>query len=370
METRRAFSGLLPVIAIVVFIAGVGSTLAVAGDTLGYDFRAYYAAASRVLEGQNAYDPGFEVAGPFGLFFYPPTFIPLILPFALLPEPIAVNVWIALMIGASLLAGLAMPVSWRTRWWLLLLAGLSWPFVYNIKLGQVGPLLLLTFALAWRWLDRPWLFGVVAALGGGIKVQPGLLLVWALLTRRWTAVVAGGLTLLLLAAVALPFTGLAAWPDFLAIISRVSDPIASPQNMTPGAVAWQLGAARDVASALQLVTVIAVLSAFVAAAFVLPAEGSFMVAVIATQLLSPILWDHYAVVLLLPTAWLLERRHRWAMLIPLATPVLLVGLLPTVVYPLVFGCALVAVFVIAWRDRDPEMTGRTAGPMERVPSAT
>ena len=348
METRRAFSGLLPVVAIVVFVAGVGSTLAVAGDTLGYDFRAYYAAAVRVLEGQNAYDPGFAVAGPFGLFFYPPTFIPLVLPFALLPEPIAVNVWIALMLGLSLLAGLAMPVSWRTRWWLLLLAGLSWPFVYNIKLGQVGPLLLLTFALAWRWLDRPWLFGVVAALGGAIKVQPGLLIVWAVFTRRWTAVAAGALTLLFLAAIALPFTGLVAWPDFMTIVTRVSDPIASPQNMTPGAVAWQLGAARDVASALQLVTVIAVLCAFVAAAFVLSAEGSFMVAVIATQLLSPILWDHYAIVLL-------ERGHRWAMVIPLATPILLVGLLPTVVYPLVFGCALVAVFVEAWRDREPAM---------------
>ena len=363
MQTRRAFSGLLPVVAIVVFVAAVGSTLAVAGDTLGYDFRAYYSAAVRVLEGRNAYDPGFAVAGPFGLFFYPPTFVPLVLPFALVPEPVAVNAWITLMLGVALLAGLAMPVSWRTRWWLLLLAGLSWPFVYNIKLGQVGPLLLLTFALAWRWLDRPWLFGLVAALGGAIKVQPGLLLVWALLTRRWTAVAAGALTLLILAAVALPFTGLVAWPDFVAIVTRVSDPIAAPQNMTPGAVAWQLGAARDVAFALQLVTVIAVLAALVAAAFVLPAEGSFMVAVIATQLVSPILWDHYAIVLLLPTAWLLERGHRWAVVIPLATPILLVGLLPSVVYPLVFGCTLGAVFVEGWLDREPIVHARGHQPM-------
>src|SRR4029079_19474761 len=95
----------------------------------------------------------------------------------------------------------------------------------------------------------------------------------------------------------------------------------------------------------------AVLGSFVAAAFVLPAEGSFMVAVIATQLLSPILWDHYAVVLLLPTAWLLERGRRWAMVIPLATPILLVGLLPTVVYPLVFGATLVADYLEGLRER-------------------
>ena len=38
------------------FALTVGATLAVAGDTLGYDFRAYHAAASRVLEGRPLYD--------------------------------------------------------------------------------------------------------------------------------------------------------------------------------------------------------------------------------------------------------------------------------------------------------------------------
>ena len=364
MDLVRALNKLLPVFAIVVFVLGVGLTLVVAGDTLGYDFRAYYAAASRVLAGEAAYDPAFTVAGPFGLFFYPPTFIPLVLPFALLPEPVAVWAWIAVMLGMSMLAWLAMPVSWRTRWWLLLLAGLSWPFVYNIKLGQVGPILLLAFALSWRWLDRPWLFGIAAAVGGAVKVQPGLLLVWALLRRRWAAVLAGALTLLVLAAIALPATGLGAWPDFVAIVTRVSDPIASPQNMTPGAVAWQMGAARDAASVIQLATTIVVLVVFVAAALLLTAEASFMVAVITTQLVSPILWDHYAIVLLLPTAWLLDRGHRWAVLIPLATPILLVGRLPSAVYPVVFGCALVAVLWVAVRDRE-----RDGGATDAMPAA-
>ena len=44
-----------------------------------------------------------------------------------------------------------------------------------------------------------------------------------------------------------------------------------------------------------------------------------MVAVVATQLISPLLWDHYAVVLLVPTAWLLARGAWWALAIPLAT---------------------------------------------------
>ena len=41
------------------------------------------------------------------------------------------------------------------RWWIVLLAGLSWPFAYAVKLGQVGPILFLLFAIGWRWLDDP-----------------------------------------------------------------------------------------------------------------------------------------------------------------------------------------------------------------------
>ena len=37
----------LPIVAVVSFVVGVGATLAVAGDTLGYDFRAYHQAAVR-----------------------------------------------------------------------------------------------------------------------------------------------------------------------------------------------------------------------------------------------------------------------------------------------------------------------------------
>ena len=56
-----------------------------------------------------------------------------------------------------------------------------------------------------------------------------------------------------------------------------------------------------------------------AATLWLPAVPSYLVAVVASQLLSPILWDHYAIVLLLPVAWLIDRGWTWAALIPLAT---------------------------------------------------
>ncbi len=131
--------------------------------------------------------------------------------------------------------------------------------------------------------------------------------------------------------------GIGAWPDFLSLLGRVSDPIATPQNCTPGAIAWQLGASRELAELVQLLTMVLVVGVFLAATLWLPAEASVMVAFVAAQLVSPILWDHYAIVLLVPTAWLLDRGHGWAVLIPLATPVFLVGTMPPLVYPLVFA---------------------------------
>ena len=76
-----------------------------------------------------------------------------------------------------------------------------------------------------------------------------------------------------------------------------------------------------------------------------------MVAIVATQLVSPVLWDHYAIVLLLPTAWLLDRGRSWAALIPLATPIVLVGLEPVVVYPLLFTITLLVVCLEGYRAK-------------------
>ena len=79
-------------------------------------------------------------------------------------------------------------MSRTVRWWIVLLAGLSWPFAYAVKLGQVGPLLFLLFAIGWRWLDEPIRLGASAALGTAIKLQPGIIFVWAVLTGRFRAV--------------------------------------------------------------------------------------------------------------------------------------------------------------------------------------
>ena len=233
----------LPIVAILVFAAGIGVALAVAGDTLGFDFLAYHQAAVRLLDGGPLYDTDFTAIGPFGLFYYPPTAILLVLPLALLTETTAVLAWTALMVAAFAVGVLVLPVSRTVRWWIVLLAGLSWPFAYAIKLGQVGPLLFLTFAIGWRWLDDPIRLGRQrGARQRPSSSSPGWSSCWAALTGRWRAVVVGVAILAVLAVVATLLAGPSAWPDFLTLIRTIAEPITTPHNVTPGAVAYQAGA--------------------------------------------------------------------------------------------------------------------------------
>jgi hypothetical protein len=356
-DTSRLARTALPIVAILFFGGVIGATVAVAGDTLGFDFLAYHQAATRLLAGAPVYDLSFEASGGFGLFYYPPTFIPLIVPFGLLSATTAVWVWTGLLIGAFLVGVAVMPVSATVRWWTVLLAGLSWPFAYAVKLGQVGPLLFLCFAVGWRWLDDPLRLGLSGALGAAIKLQPGLVFVWALLTARYRAVAVGVVALAVLAVAATLLAGVGAWSDFVTLVRQVSDPITTAHNFTPGAIAYQLGLGADAAAFVQLLSTILVLLAVVVAARRAASEASYLVTLIASQLLSPILWDHYAMLLLLPVAYLLAAGRWWALLFPLATAFPLVGITPAIVYPLVFWLTLLSVLVVGLRARTQELAG-------------
>ena len=124
--------------------------------------------------------------------------------------------------------------------------------------------------------------------------------------------------------------------DYLALLERVSDPVTTPHNFTVGAVAYQLGLPEGAAAALQWVTVAAVAVLTVFAWFRLDPERSYLVTVVASQLVSPLLWDHYAMLLLLPVAWLLERRRWWAALVPLALGLPVVWI-SAIAYPISSG---------------------------------
>jgi hypothetical protein len=336
-------------------VVGLSLWAAAAAGTLGFDFLAYHQAATRVLAGERLYDQAVQVTGGFGLFYYPPPFVLAVLPFALLDPTIAIWVWAAVSMAAFLAGVAVMPVSPTIRWATVLLAGLSWPFAYAMKLGQVGPILFLLFAVGWRWLDSPRVLGGSAAAGAIVKIQPGLILVWAVLTRRWSAVAVGlGVLVLAAAAATLVTGGPGVWADYVALLRKVSDPVATAHNFTPGAIAYQAGVPTGLAETIQLVSSITAISVVVVAALRASAAASYLATVTASQLLSPVLWDHYAMLLLLPGAYLVGKGQWWAALIPLATSATLLVGAPSAIYPIAFWLTLVGVLVLGLRDgREP-----------------
>jgi alpha-1,2-mannosyltransferase len=327
-------------LAIGLLVLTTGAVLASAGATLGYDYQAYAHAAQRLLDSQPLYDPKVDVAGGFAIYLYPPPFALAVVPFALLPNSAGTWVWLGALIAAFLVGTAILPVRPNVRSAIVLLAALSLPFLYSVKLGQVGPLLYLCFAFGWRSLNRPGRLGLAVAAGALTKVQPALLLAWMLLTRRWRALVVGLVACGTAAIAATLVTGAATWTDYVALLGRVNQPVTTPKNMTPGAVAWREGATLQVATAIQWAAAAATLAITVFAWLRRDAATAFVVGAVASQILSPLLWDHYAMLLLLPVALLLERRHWWAAAIPLVT------WLPTdLAYPAVFAAGLIGPIV-------------------------
>lgn len=339
---------LLPALAIAAFVITAIAVLASAGGTLGYDLNAYAHAGQRLLDGRPLYDPAVDIAGGFAIYLYPPPFALLILPFVPLTNAFGPWSWIAFLVGSFLVGAAILPVRREVRWAVILLGGLSWPLVYSLKLGQVGPILFLLFAIGWRFLDRPWPLGIAIAAGTIVKVQPAMLLGWALLSRRWQAALIGMAVVALGALLSTAITGLATWNDYLALLGRVSSPITTPHNFTPGAIAYQQGMSEQAALIVQWASTLAALGLAAYASLRASSEVGYLTAVTASQLISPLLWDHYAMLLLLPTAWLLEQRAWWAAAIPLATSIFFIWL-PPWIYPIAFWAALALPLVVDWR---------------------
>jgi len=370
IRVDRLAAAALPVVSIVVLVTAVllAASAAAAQGTLGFDYLSYDGAVRRFLAGGVLYDQSYDFTGGFGLFYYPPPFVLLAVPLTLLPAWLAAVVFTGVLLVTYVAAVAILPVPGRIRWVMLLIGGISWPLVYAIKLGQVGPILLFLFAVGWRWMDRPWRWGIATAIGIAIKIQPALLLGWALLTRRWRLIWTTLAVFLMLAVAATLIAGPSSWVDQATLLARLSKPIDTPHNYTPGRLVFELTASTTLAWAAQLLNWALVAVVLLYAALRASAVSAYLAFVIASQLISPILWDHYAIMLLLPVAWLLSRGQWWALLVPLVTswPAVYAGLTPPVAYPISYWLVLVAVVWLGRADRRADESLVLLAPRMRV----
>jgi hypothetical protein len=360
---RRPADAITALVIFAVIAAYIGFGLMTASTTLGCDFMAYFNASVRWAQHQPIYDLGVTSTGTCGTYQYPPTFVLLAIPFSAFGFQTGTWLWIAALLAAWMVGTAILPVRPSTRWTILLLGAIGWPLIFGVRIGQVTPFLYLVFAAAWRNLDRPVGLGASVAIGALLKLQPGLLAVWLVVQREWRALAYAAVTGAAVVAAAAAL-GLWDWAGFVTLLRSLTNAVTVDTNMAIGATLYSLGLDAGPAGLIQTINTVTIVGLVVAAGLWLPRTPGFLVAVLATQLVSPIVWSHYALLLLLPVAWLLDRRQWWAALIPAGHIWILLPFVPNWTYAAAFYGTLVAVWVVGWQSRAhrPAMAAPASAP--------
>lgn len=209
----------------------------------GVDLEIPLRAAARWAAGGQPYQPSAMLvqSGPGLPYLYPPYLLPLLVPIASLPRDAVLDLWLAgcLLVSVWTCRRLAVP-------WLAVPFVLAWPpFLEGLITGNVQVFAFAAFVgLLYAPPDgapRPRPFeqtralpnGLLAAAIGALKVAQLLPLLY-LLRRQTRAAIVALLALTVLTLATMPFTGAAAYGDWLAQLQRAADPAWAPGGLTLG----------------------------------------------------------------------------------------------------------------------------------------
>lgn len=309
LDWRWLEQGAILVFALMLPLAfGVEVVSNVAGHMWGFDYHGgLWAGGRQILAGANPYPPAVpeRLLVPGNAMITPPLLALLNLPLALLPFGMAIVLWnvvqTASLVAALWLCGLR---DWRG----FVLGIASFPFVATLALGQPDGLFALVVALAWRYRDR-WQGGLAIGLLVAAKLFAWPLVIWFLLTRRYRNGAISVLVALVLTVsswAAIGFDGLAQYPRLL---TADSDAFASRSHAILSFLIREgvgLHGARFLAAGLGLA-----LSALLAHRARGSDVATFAAMSLVGLLLSPIMWSHYLVLLIVPLALANPRPNRW-----------------------------------------------------------
>ena len=280
-------SGLLPLVTLYYAIVP-----AAFGDRQVVDFHTnYYYAAEAIRAGVSFYSVD-------SYYVYSPVVAIVSLPWTVLPVGLAESIFQVLLVAVFVCTLVVLGVrDWRCY-------GLAflWPPVTDaISAGNVSIPLGFAAALAWRFRDSPRAAGASVGIGIAAKFFLAPLALWLATTRR---VAAAAWSLVIAAAVVLAswflvgFRGFTEYPD---VLRRVSETYGD-RGYTLYALGLDIGLSPGLSRAMWL----ALATVLVAATVVLGNRGddqrAFVLAVTAALAISPILWLHYFVLLLVIVA--------------------------------------------------------------------
>jgi alpha-1,2-mannosyltransferase len=271
-----------------------------AGPDYLWDFRKEFLPAGRaILDGNSPYPHSLSALRSHANYVYPPLAALLLSPFTLLPQVLAEGIFVALSLAAPALALWLL----RVRDWRCYGIVYLWPpLLGGVSLGTLSPLLALAVAAGWRWRHSAPVLG--ATLTGAAVAK---LFLWPLLVLfaaggRWRA----GLVAIFAACIAvlaswavIGFAGLVDYPRLLQELSRIE----SPRGYGPTALALSFGLPRGAALGVAaLVGLPLLLAAASLARRQSGGLGALACAVAAALALSPVVWLHYLVLLVVPIA--------------------------------------------------------------------
>jgi hypothetical protein len=309
-----------------------------------YDFHAYYDAALRLIATGTPYQAetlgGPFRPGPFGLYLYSPVPALLFVPLTSLGVQTGVVAWLTLRVGLLVAACALMPVPRAVRLATLGIAGLSAPVLFDLNLGNVSLIVTFCAVVVWRYLDRP--IGSIA-LAVSLTMRPTMALIggWWLLRGLWRPVLWTAVAGLAILVATLPFVGIERWLELVTVLRNVSNVTGVRANVDLGSSVLLMGGPAWLAQ-VALYAGYAIAAGAVVLSLRRDRELSFVVTVMATLLLSPLLWDHYLTNLLIVAAFLASRGRWWGLLLPLLcwSPQLLAIMIP--------GMRGIAEFVLAY----------------------
>lgn len=294
---RLALTGLLLAVAAVIL---VGAVQAVLFGAPGFDSRfAYLSAADAVLDGRSPYpsldDPALE--NDTG-YVYTPQLAIAYTPLVSLPVDVATGIAVIATLTA-ILAALAIVGVRDVRCYA---AVLLWaPMVNAVENANVSAALTLALALSWRYRKTVWPLAAVFGLAVSVKLVLWPIFVWAASMRRLRAAALGilfGLAVTAVAWAAIGFAGILDYPRLLFQLSRLQE----DRSYSIVGILTSLGFKSQVGHFASLVLG----SALLVVCWRFGRRGddlrAFTSAIAAALVLSPIVWQHYLMFLVVPLA--------------------------------------------------------------------
>jgi glycosyl transferase family 87 len=298
-QTSWATYQVLTLLLLTLFVVALVALEAAVGVSFGWDFNALYQAGREYLHLQSPYVSGSlaELTSREN-FVYPLPIAAIFAPLSLMPYGVAAATFVG--IGALCLVLTLRLLGVRDwRCYAAVLVGI--PAFEGVGLGTLSPLLALLLALLWRYRDRDPIAIPVVTFLVLAKLFLWPLFLWLLITRRFRA---AALSVAACAVSVLVFSlpvGLGALTHYPVLLRSLSS-FEAPMSMSLLSLGQGLSGSYAVGIAITAAAGLALVGGMLAAARNRDELRAFALSIVAALALSPIVWNHYLLLLFVPLA--------------------------------------------------------------------